>query len=156
MLPANIDNELLIAVVEARLILCQAKHKEHKNRMKKNVLWLEVAAIVLPGVLNAAFLSAVAHSCFVLSVEKMAAMVNDTKLLIAAVEQRPALWMASHRQHNDKYVKAALWREVAAAVMPGLGFEGHRAIIPAVRQAQQARCRGLQANQWGGASKPSC
>lgn len=74
--------------------------------------------------MRAAFLSAVAHSCFVLSVEKMAAMVNDTKLLIAAVEQRPALWMASHRQHNDKYVKAALWREVAAAVMPGLGFEG--------------------------------
>lgn len=73
---------------------------------------------------RAVFLSAVAHSCFVLSVEEVAAMVNDTKLLIAAVEQRPALWMASHRQHNDKYVKAALWREVAATVMPGLGFEG--------------------------------
>ncbi|XP_049511772.1 transcription factor Adf-1-like [Dermacentor silvarum] len=53
MLPANIDNELLIAIVEARPILWQAKHREHKNRVKKNVLWVEVAAIVLPGVLNA-------------------------------------------------------------------------------------------------------
>nr|XP_050022800.1 uncharacterized protein LOC126516741 [Dermacentor andersoni] len=53
MLPANIDNELLIAIVEARPILWQTKHKEHKNRVKKNVLWIEVAAIVLPGVPNA-------------------------------------------------------------------------------------------------------
>ncbi|XP_037558326.1 transcription factor Adf-1 [Dermacentor silvarum] len=53
----------------------------------------------------------------------MAGMIIDAVLLIAAVEQRPALWMASHRQHKDKYVKAALWREVAAAVMPGVGIE---------------------------------
>ncbi|XP_072145960.1 uncharacterized protein [Dermacentor andersoni] len=50
--------------------------------------------------------------------------IADTELLIAAVEQRPALWMARHREHKNKFVKAALWREVAAAVMPvGVGIE---------------------------------
>lgn len=64
MLPANIDNELLIAIVEARPILWQAKHREHKNRVKKNVLWVEVAAIVLPGVLNAGKISVFKlHTC---------------------------------------------------------------------------------------------
>ncbi|XP_072143796.1 uncharacterized protein [Dermacentor andersoni] len=67
MLPANIDNELLIAIVEARPILWQTKHKEHKNRVKKNVLWIEVAAIVLPGVPNAGKISAFELHAFQLS-----------------------------------------------------------------------------------------
>ncbi|KAL1441981.1 hypothetical protein MTO96_008129 [Rhipicephalus appendiculatus] len=50
----NIDNERLIGCVEAIPILWQVKHREYKNRPKKNALWLEVAAIVLPGAPDAA------------------------------------------------------------------------------------------------------
>lgn len=47
----------------------------------------------------------------------------DNEILIAAVQERPPLWLASHRQHKDKFVKAALWREVAAIVMPSMSIE---------------------------------
>ncbi|KAH6925558.1 hypothetical protein HPB50_007110 [Hyalomma asiaticum] len=53
MLPMEIDNELLISSVAARPMLWQVKNKEFKNKVKKNALWLEVAAAVLPGVPNA-------------------------------------------------------------------------------------------------------
>ncbi|KAH7977920.1 hypothetical protein HPB49_003947 [Dermacentor silvarum] len=90
-------------------------------------------------VLRAVFLRAVAHTCFVLSVEEMAGMIINAELLIAAVEQQPALWMASHRQHKDKYVKAALWREVAAAVMPGVGIEAVEAATGQVAHKNRQR-----------------
>ncbi|KAL1483727.1 hypothetical protein MTO96_033001 [Rhipicephalus appendiculatus] len=53
----------------------------------------------------------------------------DNEVLIAAVEQRPPLWMASHRQHKDKNVKAALWWEVAAAVLPGVNVDGATELV---------------------------
>ncbi|KAH6919762.1 hypothetical protein HPB50_029250 [Hyalomma asiaticum] len=53
MLPMDIDNELLISSVAARSILWQVKNTEFKNKVKKNALWLEVTAAVLPGVTNA-------------------------------------------------------------------------------------------------------
>ncbi|KAL1470649.1 hypothetical protein MTO96_040314 [Rhipicephalus appendiculatus] len=53
----------------------------------------------------------------------------DNEVLIAAVKQRPPLWMASHRQHKDKNVKAALWREVAAAVLPGVNVDGATELV---------------------------
>ncbi|KAL3170852.1 hypothetical protein MRX96_043924 [Rhipicephalus microplus] len=46
----------------------------------------------------------------------------DNEILIAAVQHRLPLWMASHRQHKDKIVKAAMWREVAAAVLPNVNI----------------------------------
>ncbi|KAK8771008.1 hypothetical protein V5799_025748, partial [Amblyomma americanum] len=48
-----IDNETLIRNVECRPVLWQVKHKDLKNRLKKNILWAEVAAGVLPKVPNA-------------------------------------------------------------------------------------------------------
>ncbi|XP_077493952.1 uncharacterized protein LOC144104685 [Amblyomma americanum] len=39
--------------VECRPVLLQVKHKDHKNRLKKNILWADVAAAVLPNVPNA-------------------------------------------------------------------------------------------------------
>ncbi|KAK8764149.1 hypothetical protein V5799_033244 [Amblyomma americanum] len=48
-----IDNETLIRNVECRPLHWQVKHKDHKNRLKKNILWAEVAAAVLPNVPNA-------------------------------------------------------------------------------------------------------
>ncbi|KAL3226998.1 hypothetical protein MRX96_024501 [Rhipicephalus microplus] len=50
----------------------------------------------------------------------------DNEILIAAVQHRLPLWMASHRQHKDKIVKAAMWREVAAAVLPNVNIGGKR------------------------------
>ncbi|KAL3218186.1 hypothetical protein MRX96_050820 [Rhipicephalus microplus] len=47
----------------------------------------------------------------------------DNEVLIAAVQHRLPLWMASHRQHKDKIVKAAMWREVAAAVLPNVNID---------------------------------
>ncbi|KAH8033459.1 hypothetical protein HPB51_013133 [Rhipicephalus microplus] len=47
----------------------------------------------------------------------------DNKILITAVQHRLPLWMASHRQHKDKIVKAAMWREVAAAVLPNVNID---------------------------------
>ncbi|KAH6946482.1 hypothetical protein HPB50_013717 [Hyalomma asiaticum] len=47
----------------------------------------------------------------------------NNEILIAAVQETPPLWLARHRQHKDKFVKAALWREVAAIVMPAMGIE---------------------------------
>ncbi|KAH6946311.1 hypothetical protein HPB50_012759 [Hyalomma asiaticum] len=47
---ASIDNEALIAAVEARQSLWLARHKDHRNRHRKAVLWREVADIALPGV----------------------------------------------------------------------------------------------------------
>ncbi|KAH7957368.1 hypothetical protein HPB52_018148 [Rhipicephalus sanguineus] len=44
----------------------------------------------------------------------------DCELLIAAVQCRVPLWMASHKQHKDRNVKTALWSEVAAAVLPNV------------------------------------
>lgn len=50
--------------------------------------------------------------------------ILDNEMLIAAVEQRPPFWMASHRLHKDKLVKAAMWWEVATAVLPGINIDG--------------------------------
>ncbi|KAL3207389.1 hypothetical protein MRX96_010178 [Rhipicephalus microplus] len=47
----------------------------------------------------------------------------DMKILIAAGQHRLALWMTSHRQHKDKIVKSATWREVAAAVLPNVNID---------------------------------
>ncbi|KAH8034741.1 hypothetical protein HPB51_000835 [Rhipicephalus microplus] len=47
----------------------------------------------------------------------------DNEILIAAVQHRLPLWMASHRHHKDKIVKAAMWREVAAAVLPNVNID---------------------------------
>ncbi|KAH8037966.1 hypothetical protein MRX96_045270 [Rhipicephalus microplus] len=47
----------------------------------------------------------------------------DNEILIAAVQHRLALWMASHWQHKDKIVKAAMWREVAAPVLPNVNID---------------------------------
>ncbi|KAH7978086.1 hypothetical protein HPB49_004437 [Dermacentor silvarum] len=48
-----IDNDVLISCVEIRPELWQPRHKDHKNRFKKAVLWSEVAAAVLPNVSGA-------------------------------------------------------------------------------------------------------
>ncbi|XP_077507313.1 uncharacterized protein LOC144116456 [Amblyomma americanum] len=48
----------------------------------------------------------------------MSEVINN-ELLIAAVERRRSLWLASDRLHKNKNVKAALWREVAEDVLPG-------------------------------------
>ncbi|XP_075732211.1 uncharacterized protein LOC142774959 [Rhipicephalus microplus] len=50
---AKLDNDALIYNVEARPALWQSRHKDHKNRFKKRILWAEVAAAVLPGVSDA-------------------------------------------------------------------------------------------------------
>ncbi|KAL3216607.1 hypothetical protein MRX96_032933 [Rhipicephalus microplus] len=47
----------------------------------------------------------------------------DNEILIAAVQHRLPLWMASHWQHKDKIVKAVMWREVAAAVLPNVNID---------------------------------
>lgn len=44
----GINNEALIACVEARPALWQAKHKHHKNKHMTRCLWTEVARIVMP------------------------------------------------------------------------------------------------------------
>ncbi|KAH9363677.1 hypothetical protein HPB48_017039 [Haemaphysalis longicornis] len=46
----NIDAEALITAVAARPALWQAKHKDNKNKPRKQTLWDEVAAAVAPGV----------------------------------------------------------------------------------------------------------
>lgn len=48
-LSSEIDNDLLIAEVSARVPLWQSRHPEHKNRLRKRALWAQVAAAVLPG-----------------------------------------------------------------------------------------------------------
>lgn len=50
---AKLDNDALIYSVEARPALWHWRHKDHKNRFKKRMLWAEVAAAVLPGVTDA-------------------------------------------------------------------------------------------------------
>ncbi|KAL1414504.1 hypothetical protein MTO96_000906 [Rhipicephalus appendiculatus] len=50
---AKLDNDALIYSVEARPALWLSRHKDHKNRFKKRMLWAEVAATVLPGVADA-------------------------------------------------------------------------------------------------------
>ncbi|XP_070392595.1 uncharacterized protein [Dermacentor albipictus] len=44
----------------------------------------------------------------------------DNERLISAVEARPSLWHSRHRDHKNRQKKAALWREVAAIVVPGV------------------------------------
>ncbi|KAL3189178.1 hypothetical protein MRX96_003310 [Rhipicephalus microplus] len=44
----------------------------------------------------------------------------DNEILIAAKQHSLPLWTASHRQHKDKIVKAAMWQDVAAAVLPNV------------------------------------
>ncbi|XP_054921362.1 uncharacterized protein [Dermacentor andersoni] len=46
---------------------------------------------------------------------------NET--LIAEVQCRQPLWMASHKQHKDRNLKAALWTEVTAAVLPDINIQ---------------------------------
>ncbi|KAL3226120.1 hypothetical protein MRX96_004556 [Rhipicephalus microplus] len=53
----------------------------------------------------------------------MGGVLNDNEILIAALQHRPALWIASHRQHKDKIVKATMWREVDAAVLPNVNID---------------------------------
>lgn len=48
-----LDNETLIAAVEARPALWQGTHRDHKNRYKKHKLWSQVAAALLPRIPNA-------------------------------------------------------------------------------------------------------
>ncbi|KAH7945085.1 hypothetical protein HPB49_006470 [Dermacentor silvarum] len=48
-----IDNDVLTSCVEIRPELWQPRHKDHKNRFKKAVLWSEVAAAVLPNLSGA-------------------------------------------------------------------------------------------------------
>lgn len=47
-----LDNETLIAAVEARPALWQGTHRDHKNRFKKHKLWSQVAAALLPRIPN--------------------------------------------------------------------------------------------------------
>lgn len=49
----KLDIEALIYCVEARPALWHSRHKDHKNRFKKRLLWAEVAAAVLPDVCDA-------------------------------------------------------------------------------------------------------
>lgn len=49
----KLDIEALIYCIEARPALWHSRHKDHKNRFKKRLLWAEVAAAVLPGVCDA-------------------------------------------------------------------------------------------------------
>ncbi|XP_072141993.1 uncharacterized protein [Dermacentor andersoni] len=44
----------------------------------------------------------------------------DNERLISAVEARTFLWLSRHRDHKNRQKKAALWREVAAIVLPGV------------------------------------
>lgn len=50
--PPDFDAEALIAAVAARPPLWQSKHKDHKNRWRKGMLWAQVAAAVVPGVVD--------------------------------------------------------------------------------------------------------
>lgn len=42
----------------------------------------------------------------------------DNETLIGAVEARPALWQATHRDHKNRFKKHKLWAQVAAALLP--------------------------------------
>ncbi|KAL3186464.1 hypothetical protein MRX96_027507 [Rhipicephalus microplus] len=65
----------------------------------------------------------------------------DNEILIAAVQHRLALWMASHRQHKNKIVKAAMWREVAAAVLPNVNIDDAAELV-------QKRWKSLRDKFW--------
>ncbi|KAL1426816.1 hypothetical protein MTO96_017958 [Rhipicephalus appendiculatus] len=42
----------------------------------------------------------------------------DNELLISAVEARQPLWLTRHVGYRNRQLKAGLWREVAALVLP--------------------------------------
>ncbi|KAH8030966.1 hypothetical protein HPB51_012434 [Rhipicephalus microplus] len=65
----------------------------------------------------------------------------DNEILIAAVQHRLPLWIASHRQHKDEIVKAAMWREVAAAVLPNVNIDDAAELV-------QKRWKSLRDKFW--------
>ncbi|KAL3191500.1 hypothetical protein MRX96_059869 [Rhipicephalus microplus] len=50
---------------------------------------------------------------------KLSAMAVDNEKLISCVASRTSLWLATHKDHKNRQVKDALWKEVGQIMYPG-------------------------------------
>lgn len=54
----------------------------------------------------------------------------DNERLISCVASRTSLWLATHKDHKNRKLKAALWREICAAMFTGKVSEGTYGVSP--------------------------
>ncbi|KAH8034909.1 hypothetical protein HPB51_003196 [Rhipicephalus microplus] len=50
---------------------------------------------------------------------KLSAMAVDNEKLISCVASRTSLWLATHKNHKNRQVKDALWKDVGQIMYPG-------------------------------------
>lgn len=69
-------------------------------------------------------------SCLSAALCKLSAMAVDNEKLISCVGSRTSLWLATHKDHKNRQVKDALWKEVGQIMYPGKASKGTYGAFP--------------------------